>query len=80
MQEAAGPIAPEALARHAAVQAALAASEDAGLRLDGDDILIYKRRLLDLLLPGETPLGALRRLGAFMIASADCMAPCAGIC
>lgn len=31
--------------------------------LDEDDVLIYKRRMLDMLLPGETVLRALRRLG-----------------
>ena len=31
--------------------------------LDADELLAYKRRLLDMLQPGETVLVALRRLG-----------------
>lgn len=56
----------------ASTPAATVASDQAGkqspapaqtLELDADELLTYKRRLLDLLQPQETVLAALRRLG-----------------
>lgn len=41
------------------------AAGDEGAALDEDDAAIYKKRIADLLLPGETVLLALRRLGGW---------------
>jgi hypothetical protein len=39
----------------------------AAAALDEDDVAIYKKRIIDMLLPGENVLQALRRLGEFMV-------------
>lgn len=66
----AGPIeVDEALLRRLHAKAVAAAQQEAreseGALLDADDIAAYKRRVADLLQPGETVLAALRRLGGW---------------
>ncbi len=54
-----------ALAARLAVRGAASLDEQADEppAMDSDDAAIYKRRVVDLLRPGETVLRALRRLG-----------------
>jgi hypothetical protein len=43
------------------------AAAAAAAALDEDDVAIYKKRIIDMLLPGENVLQALRRLGALLV-------------
>lgn len=64
-----GPLELESgLAVRLAAAAADQADPDADLpTLDDDDVAIYKKRIVDVLQPGENVLQALRRLGEMQI-------------